>query len=180
MRNCVIYLLCFVCPIVMKLIGFFFHFSFDKMTRKRTVFLSFVSSFFIVALLFYFLSYLNLQSTIKVKEIKLPVKRRNNGQKVILFYNRFDSSQGDKKRNKGSGHRLPLSDNCPFVNCILTTEKSYLKDITHFDAIVFNRFYYPIEPPEQRSPHQIYIMMTKEWASFQVSKHWVEIQENIY
>ena len=151
-------------------------FSFDKMLNLRGVISSFVSSFFIVALFFYYLSYLKLQSTTNVEKV-IIVAHHNNGQKVkvanksghtndqkvVLYYNTIRPTQ--KGANHGNQNNTGPSywlTNCPLVNCIITTDKSYLEDISHFDAIVFNRFYYPIKPPKQRSLHQIYIMMTRE------------------
>ena len=134
-----------------------FSFSFDKMLKKRTVILSFVSSFFLVTSVFYLLNYLSLQTSMEVEKIKATVKHRNNGQKVILFYNKF--RYHDRKMFNLNNSK---SGSCPFVNCIFTTDKNYLEDITHFEAIVFNRFYYPVEPPKTRSLDQIYIMMSVE------------------
>lgn len=55
---------------------------------------------------------------------------------------------------------------CPFTNCIVTSNKSYLPDLRQYDVIAFNSW--DIEtfpPPETRHPEQIYLVYFHEAPS---------------
>lgn len=58
------------------------------------------------------------------------------------------------------------SKRCPETNCLITSEKSLLKTIDMFDALLFHVIESKgFELPQNRSPHQIYIAADLESPS---------------
>jgi hypothetical protein len=93
------------------------------------------------------------------KDVKSFQLQQEPTNKMILFYTRVWRTSA-KSRKKWE-IREPQSEKCPYVNCNFTIKRNFFNDITKFDAIIYHRFVFE-RIPKTRSPHQLYIMMTRE------------------
>lgn len=69
----------------------------------------------------------------------------------------------------GMGQYAFIKRNCTFQNCFLTNDRSYFDDLTDFDVLIFNAFFYPqgiVTIPDKRSETQEYVLAGVEPASY--------------
>lgn len=68
------------------------------------------------------------------------------------------------------GQQRFMENKCEYQNCFVTGDKTYLPNITDFDAIIFNvrhmQDFRSNDVPTERSPNQIYIFYAMESADY--------------
>lgn len=95
----------------------------------------------------------------------LETKNIQANNKTVLFWTKFfEDPYWDMKEEAFQGGYLE-SVGCPVTNCEFTTDRNFLNRVEEYDAIVFHApepLWDPLDLPKTRSPHQVYIMATKE------------------
>lgn len=69
----------------------------------------------------------------------------------------------------GMGQYAFIKRNCFYQNCFFTNDRSYFKNLTDFDVLIFNVFFYAqgiVTIPEERSESQEYVLAGVEPASY--------------
>lgn len=70
----------------------------------------------------------------------------------------------------GQDREAFMNKKCLYQNCFVTDNQTYLNNITEFDALVFNivelRTNTSLPMPETRSPHQKYVLVSRESAVY--------------
>lgn len=88
---------------------------------------------------------------------------RNDSKIYVLFWTNFFREKYWNMERETSDEDYFKSINCPVTNCVLTHDKSLLEAPHLYDALIFHSAEPWLSPlPETRSPHQYYIMATKE------------------
>lgn len=91
-------------------------------------------------------------------------RKKEDGIKYILLWTRYDREPFMYWKLKKVHFRAM---NCKFQNCYLTNKKTFFKDITNFDAILFNAINLTggMELPVIRSDNQIYVFVSTDSAA---------------
>lgn len=86
-----------------------------------------------------------------------------NSSKVVLFWTKYFDIEFWGMNSETYHEEFLLSIDCPRTNCIFTHNKNFVKYPEQFDAIVFHgaEKWLMVDLPT-RSPHQLYIVATKE------------------
>ena len=88
----------------------------------------------------------------------------NNDTKYILYWN---EAYGSSEYGFCCGQKPYFEFSCPEKNCYVTNNRTYLKNIQDYDAILFHqRTTTDTDLPVSRSPKQRYIMFMMESASY--------------
>lgn len=88
-------------------------------------------------------------------------KRSENGTKYVLFENGYFHQYWGYDKETTTEDDLK-SVNCPYTYCVMTFKKNLLPHHHDYDAILFHAWDENITLPTSRSPHQLYIMVSKE------------------
>lgn len=84
--------------------------------------------------------------------------------KFILFYNNFFEDPFWRMNQETQDAAFLKRLKCPRTNCVFTRNRDLLQNVEEYDAIVFHaaESWLHGEVPHRRSPHQVYIMASKE------------------
>lgn len=91
-------------------------------------------------------------------------EKAGSDKKHVLFWTTYFEEKFWGMLNETYGKDFLNSINCPKTNCIFTHNKKYLKHHHEYDAIVFHSAenWAHMNLPATRSPHQVYVMASKE------------------
>lgn len=95
-------------------------------------------------------------------------EREPSDTKTILFWTKFFEDPYWDMKAEAFRKGFLESVECPVTNCVFTSERNLLAHEYEYDAIVFHApepLWDPEDLPKARSPHQVYIMASKEWGS---------------
>lgn len=94
----------------------------------------------------------------------LDDNRGSNDTKYILFWTKYFLEKNWGMKTETYYEDYLKSIKCPVTNCVFTNNKNLLSHVHEYDALVFHgaESRMLVELPRTRSPHQIYIMGTKE------------------
>jgi hypothetical protein len=129
------------------------------MLNKKVSFFGFLMCFIFISSLYY-ADYLNDTD-------RRPVlKTKKSANKTILFYTIFWETNPKMRKPDTYTITHRKTHECPYVNCVFTHDKGYLKGLTKYDALVFHRGnFLNWEPPAARRPQQLYIMFDLEYLT---------------
>ena len=92
------------------------------------------------------------------------IETPNNKLKTILMWN---LAYGTKEYDIGFGREPFYKYQCPETRCFSTSNRSYLKNVDDFDAILFHQRSFEFDDlPLKRKPHQRYIHWMQESAQY--------------
>lgn len=90
----------------------------------------------------------------------------NNKELGIIYVLQWTPSITVPFPSMGKEREAFFSKQCSYNNCFITDNQTYLNDITEFDAILFNvvelRTNTSLPLPVNRSPHQKYVLVSRE------------------
>ncbi|KAL7040042.1 hypothetical protein ACKWTF_000237 [Chironomus riparius] len=83
--------------------------------------------------------------------------------KNILFWTKFWNKTSWYLGSDEAGKELLESLNCPVTNCFFTHNRTYLSNVTQYDAILFHGAQYlKDQPPNERASDQLYVFANLE------------------
>lgn len=139
------------------------------MNRQRIDFkiVKIVGVMFLIFFLFCLMKSFRLQSSIlryKILDGYLDEPRGFNDTKYILFWTKYFVEENWGMKTETYQEDFLKSINCPVTNCVFTNNKNLLSHAHEYDALVFHGAepWVGLDLPHTRSPHQVYIMATKE------------------
>ena len=98
----------------------------------------------------------------KFKVAESPINQQK--LKTILYWN---EAYGSTEYGFCCGQKPYYEFECPIQNCFVTNNRTHLKSIDEYDAILFHqRSLREDDLPNKRSQHQKYIMYMMESASY--------------
>jgi Fucosyltransferase, N-terminal len=104
-------------------------------------------------------------------------KDNSDDTKTILFYTKRWSAKNWDLSAEKIDKDSPELKNCPAKNCIFVSDRSYLKEIHEYDALIFHETqscWYDksdLKPIKTRSPHQLYIVAAQEYFDLSISRY---------
>lgn len=104
----------------------------------------------------------------KIFKYKIVNYENVGDTKHILFFTQLWSRRNWGLSNVTLTKNSPELSNCPYKNCIFTSNRTYLNQTHEYDALIFHQC--PsvwhnkslIHPIKTRSPHQLYIFAAQE------------------
>lgn len=92
--------------------------------------------------------------------------KRKDSKIYILFWGSFFKTPNWGHDFETTSDEYLEKLGCEFTNCVMTHRVDLLPEVYKFDAVIFNVWDEELTLPKLRSPHQLYIMVSKE-LSFQ-------------
>lgn len=99
-----------------------------------------------------------------LNKTKVSIKTRSNDSKMyVLFANDFFGLKAWGMTNSTSTKQDLESVNCPYTNCMFTSQEDLLPHVHNFNAVLFNVFHQKLlKLPLTRLHHQLYIFGSRE------------------
>lgn len=104
-----------------------------------------------------------------------------NETKVILLWNEFFDYENWKLPSNLMGPRYFEEWSCPVTNCIVTTNRTFLKSADLYNAVVFHAAsIFPVLYPRPfvRTPDQLYVFVSQESPA--TTKHYLKDESFFY
>lgn len=137
--------------------------------RKMTLKLILKISAFVLALLFvlhwiYSTSLHSPSNRYRMLNTYMKQSGNKSATKFILFYNNYFEDPFWRMNRETCDAAFLKRLKCPRTNCVFTSNRNLLQNVEEYDAIVFHaaESWFHDKVPERRSPHQVYIMASKE------------------